>query len=452
MSYIYEKQHQQQDLFWWDIQVILWENFDTNRLVQLAEEIDRELYYDAFNEAYSMSWRWSLPVRQMFWLELLKHIWKWVSDEYIVEQLRTNVAVMRFCGYKNIYTAKMHAPKSASSMTHFRNRVSEIPWLVEKIQKIHLKNMVRHVPKKRRKQFDMDSTVIDESVTYPNDVDLLASICEKGGKLLDKAKKVWWDLVEGIIVKGRRIAKKLKYSYHFWWRKKEKLKEIREKVAEIWEKVIETVIEAKNKLKESSKKEYKKLIKKMEKMVEVWSKIIEQQKEMIRTWTNRIADRIVSLSKEYVRPIVKGKVGKKVQFWSKVQIWMIWKKLACVVSVWRDNEHDSKSIKKWIELFEEVNGKPPWEFWADKGYREKSGESYEYMKENKILNGIQWTKEFNSLDKKTRKRLYNRRAFTEPMIGNIKWYRWCNINKHKKGNVIMKLIMGSMASNYLRVY
>ena len=117
-------------------------------------------------------------MRQMFALEILKYMRKGVSDEYIVKQLKSNLSVMRFCGYKNVSVAQQYAPKSSSSMTHFRNRVSEVEGLAQDIQKIHLKDMIQHVPKKRRKQYDQDSTVIDESVAYPNDVDLLASISE----------------------------------------------------------------------------------------------------------------------------------------------------------------------------------------------------------------------------------------------------------------------------------
>ena len=44
------------------------------------------------------------------------------------------------------------------------------------------------------------------------------------------------------------------------------------------------------------------------------SEIIRQQQEMVAADSRRIDDRIVNLSKPHVRPIVKGKAGKKTEF------------------------------------------------------------------------------------------------------------------------------------------
>lgn len=47
-------------------------------------------------------------------------------------------------------------------------------------------------------------------------------------------------------------------------------------------------------------------------------KVLSQQQETFTTATHSVPDRIVSISKSYVRPIVKGKEVKKVEFGAKV--------------------------------------------------------------------------------------------------------------------------------------
>lgn len=52
----------------------------------------------------------------------------------------------------------------------------------------------------------------------------------------------------------------------------------------------------------------------------VIGKVLAQQKDMFTTGTHRVPDRIVSIAKSYVRPIVRGKEVKKVEFGAKVNM------------------------------------------------------------------------------------------------------------------------------------
>lgn len=49
-------------------------------------------------------------------------------------------------------------------------------------------------------------------------------------------------------------------------------------------------------------------------------KVLSQQQEMFTTGTHSVPDRIVSISKSYVRPIVRGKEVRKVEFGAKVNM------------------------------------------------------------------------------------------------------------------------------------
>jgi len=52
----------------------------------------------------------------------------------------------------------------------------------------------------------------------------------------------------------------------------------------------------------------------------VISKVLKQQKEMFTTGSHTVPDRIVSLAKSYIRPIVRGKEVNKVEFGAKVNM------------------------------------------------------------------------------------------------------------------------------------
>ena len=49
-------------------------------------------------------------------------------------------------------------------------------------------------------------------------------------------------------------------------------------------------------------------------------KVLAQQQEMFTTGSHSVPDRIVSISKSYIRPIVRGKEVKKVEFGAKVNM------------------------------------------------------------------------------------------------------------------------------------
>ena len=54
--------------------------------------------------------------------------------------------------------------------------------------------------------------------------------------------------------------------------------------------------------------------------INVIRKVLKQQQEMFETGNNSIPDRIVSISKSYIRPIVRGKETKPVEFGAKVNM------------------------------------------------------------------------------------------------------------------------------------
>ena len=65
-----------------------------------------------------------------------------------------------------------------------------------------------------------------------------------------------------------------------------------------------------------------KLNEKDQQKFELIKKVYDQQMYMIENKTNSVPNRIISLTQDHVRPIVRGKAGKNVEFGAKISMHM----------------------------------------------------------------------------------------------------------------------------------
>ena len=109
--------------------------------------------------------------------------------------------------------------------------------------------------------------------------------------------------------------------------------------------------------------------------------IYEQQKYMYDNRTHSVPDRIVSVSQPFVRPIVRGKAGKPVEFGAKLDISVVdgWTRLECCSF---DAYNEAGNLQEMTERFREREGHYPSRILADKIYRNR--ENLSYCKEHGI--------------------------------------------------------------------
>lgn len=109
--------------------------------------------------------------------------------------------------------------------------------------------------------------------------------------------------------------------------------------------------------------------------------IYRQQKYMYDNRTHRVPDRIVSVSQPFVRPIVRGKAGKPVEFGAKLDISVVdgWTRLECYSF---DAYNEAGNLQAMAERFREREGHYPSRILADKIYRNR--ENLTYCKERGI--------------------------------------------------------------------
>jgi len=123
---------------------------------------------------------------------------------------------------------------------------------------------------------------------------------------------------------------------------------------------IEKLIELGSLLENLSKRQYKLLL--------VCQEVYRQQSWMYQHKTNRVDDRIVSLTQPHVRPIVRGKAGKATEFGAKISAsscdgYIFFDRIS-----W-DNFNESGDLIAQVEAFKEFTGHYPESVHVDQIYR-----------------------------------------------------------------------------------
>ena len=103
--------------------------------------------------------------------------------------------------------------------------------------------------------------------------------------------------------------------------------------------------------------------------------VYEQQKYMYDNRTHSVPDRIVSVSQPFVRPIVRGKAGKPVEFGAKLDISVVdgWTRLECCSF---DAYNEAGNLQEMAERFRAREGHYPSRILADKICRNRENLSY----------------------------------------------------------------------------
>ena len=106
------------------------------------------------------------------------------------------------------------------------------------------------------------------------------------------------------------------------------------------------------------------------------NEIYRQQLEMWETKTNRIADRIVSLSQPWVRPIVRGKLAAKVEFGAKISISVLADGYVCLDRLEWDAYNESADLIGQAESYQQKTGQWPESIHADKIYLTRANRAW----------------------------------------------------------------------------
>jgi transposase, IS5 family len=311
-----------------------------NRWVKLSNLIPWDRIVSKYNIQFkSKEGRPPVSGRIIIGAVIIKHMLN-LTDEETINQIEENMFMQYFLGYSSFTN---EAPFDSSLFVDIRSRLT--PTILDEISyiialhhqdKLNIKitdpdeekeekdndndrpagNDVSALPNQGR--LIMDATVCPQAITFPTDIKVIGSARKKSEELIDKLyaqtkhlvekPRTYRELARNNYLNGAKkksISNKDKYNVidqqlRFLNRNNESIKKLQNVC-------VENAIDSK--LSDIDRNYIKTL-----------STVYDQQAQMHRTGDKSIEHRIVNIHQPHVRPIVRGKAGKKTEFGSKIQM------------------------------------------------------------------------------------------------------------------------------------
>ncbi len=369
--------------------------FDTtldtnNRWVKLARIIPWDelatAYYSSFHNSHG---RPAKDARLVVGAVIIKHK-LCLSDEETIEQIRENLYYQYFVGLKMFQTKAIFA---ASLFVEIRKRMGK------QVFNAFEQSIINAVSTEQATKSDddsddsgsghsagenetsddvthkgkliVDATVVEQAIRFPTDLGLLNEAREISEKMIDelhphtpfkkkprtyreKARKDYL-----AIVKRRRPGKKL-------YRKgnKQQLQYLRRNFNQ-FEKMLDSLAGKEIPLSHKRLRQY-------------WiiQTLVAQQAMMYQNKSQRCDDRIVSISQPHVRPIIRGKLNKAVEFGAKLSVSLTGDKIACVDELRWDAFHEAQDLIPQVEAYKTRHGHYPEKVLADPLYGTRANRHY----------------------------------------------------------------------------
>jgi len=356
----------------------------TNRWVKLAALVPWDTFEDQYAKQFCTdNGAGALPFRIALGALIIKERLR-ITDREAVEQIKENPYLQYFLGFSEF---KQEAPFDASMFVHFRKRMT-----VDILSLINEKVITTAIPKQEdasssvedKDDNDNDSLppnsgklIIDATCTpadirFPTDLSLLNEAREKTECIID----VLWEhrsnknhvqkkprtyrkrARKDFIVVIKKQQDKNKYNRNGVRKQLGYLGRNLKHIKRLSNDISLTVL---------SKHLYRSLL--------VINELYRQQKEMYDHKEHRVSDRIVSITQPHVRPIIRGKAGKKVEFGAKVSASSC-SGYTTVDRISWDAYNESEDLKMQAEKYRKRFGCYPQSIHADKIYRNRENRKW----------------------------------------------------------------------------
>lgn len=326
----------------------------------------------------------ALPARVAFGALIIKERLV-CSDEEVVEQISENPYLQCFLGYTEMLRTPAFDP---SMMVHFRKRFEQDDYDQINLAIIAAANSSDETATKENtdpKNDDdsnpppthggkllIDASATPADITYPSDLKLLNATREKLEEIIDTL----YEPLRGKVKKPRtyrKVARRdfLKITKLKQQSKAKRRSAIRKQLGYLKRNLnhIDNLIDNHGAdLTTLSNYQYRCLV--------IAHEIYRQQLEMWEQKTNRIADRIVSLSQPWVRPIVRGKLSAKVEFGAKLSISVLKGGYTCLDRLEWNAYNESSDLTGQAEAYREKLGHWPESIHADKIYLTRANRAW----------------------------------------------------------------------------
>lgn len=369
-----------------------------NRWVDMANKVPWDVFEEKYAELFlSLTGNVAKPLRMALGSLIIQKKFQY-SDRELVEQITENPYLQFFIGLPGY---QEEAPFNASTLVLFRKRIS-----AEMIMEVNEYLLAstndndsdndndndngndngndNEPPSsgetkksedneaKNKGEIILDATCSPVNIRYPQDISLLNESREKLEAMISRFCKDY------ALPLPRRYAKKARKEYlKFAKSKKYSQKKIREAIR----KQLSYVRRDLQYLEKFMGEGYAPINKEIF-MFQVIMKLYEQQKYMYDNKTHVVAKRIVSLSQPWLRPIVRGKVNKPVEFGAKLDISLDSDGFTRIEKISFEAYNESTCLKEAVDRYFERNGCYPKRVLVDQIYRTR--ENLQYCRNHNI--------------------------------------------------------------------
>jgi hypothetical protein len=314
---------------------------------------------------------------------IIKHL-KRLADEDTVQEIRENPYLQYFLGYPEY---RYDQPFAASLFVTFRRRLGEASFkeLTDRfIAYVHqVQEKTKKKPRSKKKDQDSDSSggnnkghlILDASVApadikYPTDLDLLNEARLKSELLIDKLYTP-----EPGKVKPRTYRRSARKAYLATVHKRKKSKKLLRKAIGQQLRYLRRNIKTIEGLLDKKDVQRFPLDFKFQRLYWIIQELYRQQQQMYQQKSHQIDHRIVSISQPHVRPIVRGKAGKNVEFGAKLSLSLV-EGYSYLDHISWDAYNESTFLKDQIASYQDRFACYPEWVSADKIYGSRENRSY----------------------------------------------------------------------------
>jgi IS5 family transposase len=277
---------------------------ERNRWLRIAELIPWQDLEDEYRKYFSDTGRPAKDAQLVLGLLLLKHM-TGLSDREIVAEVLENPYMQAFCGFHSFATEETLDP---STLTKVRQRLGRA-FFRELERKTYNVLIDRRIIKAKRML--ADATVFPESIKYPHDVRLLNDVRRWLVKNIHRLGKALG------AKRARTYRRNAEQEYLRFSKKKLKTKKTINKAKKAMLQYVRRNLRQMGELLQKARVKRKKVLVTLHERLKVAEDIFRQQWEMYKAKAHRIANRIVSLHRPYVRPIKTGKQAQDTEFGAK---------------------------------------------------------------------------------------------------------------------------------------
>ena len=302
-------------------------------------------------------------------LLILKHYLK-LSDADLIQRINTDWAMQQFCG---IHLKPTEMIKDINLPSYWRGYIGQ--YLdIDKLQII-----AAHYWKPYMQETQIsteDATCYESNITYPTPVKIVWKSCNELYLAIQAIRK-------GLKLRESRCNyDKHKKSYLTYQKCKRKSKRKEKKLVKSLLKFLKRLLDLyvglvqETGIRLSNKKSFR---------LNTITTVYEQQRMKIYGEVDKIKDRVVSLNKPYIRPIVRGKETKAVEFGAKVNKLQV-DGISFIEHLSYDAFNEGTRLESGIRLHRKLFGKCALHA-SDKIYATNANRTY-CKKENIVTNFI----------------------------------------------------------------